>query len=131
MVLPIGTFNALHQSRYQAAVTRMSVEEDTSMYDGILVALGMLTDFLRDNPGYKPMVFVLTDGNTNEGVFRSEADLVPVADALDIPIYTIAYGEQVNTDLLKLISSINEAASMNAQDEAIINKIGSLLNAEM
>jgi Ca-activated chloride channel family protein len=130
-ILSISPFNALQQSRYLAAVNEMGVEEDTSMFDGITVALAMLVDFVKNNPEYKPILFVLTDGNTNAGVFQRFDDIVSIVDALDIPVYTIAYGEKVNSKLLKDISSINEAASMDAKDEAIINKIGSLLNAEM
>jgi Ca-activated chloride channel family protein len=129
--LPIATFNTLQQSRYQAAVNQMAVEEDTAMFDGIVVSLQMLMEFTKNNPSYRPMLFVLTDGNTNTGVFQSIDDIGPIVSSLNIPIYTIAYGEKVNTTLLKNISAINEAASMDAKDEAIINKIGSLLNAEM
>jgi Ca-activated chloride channel family protein len=130
-VLPIAPFNALQQSRFQAAVTAMEAEEQTSMYDGIIASLGMLTDFTKAHPEYKPMLFVLTDGNTNAGEFRSLSNIAPLVAGLGVPIYTIAYGDEANSGLLKSIAALNEAASMDAKDEAVINKIGSLLNAEM
>jgi len=130
-LLPIGTFNALQQSRYLAAVANMEAEEDTAMFDGILVGLKMLVDFRKSNPNHKAILFVLTDGNTNAGVCQSFRDLASIIDALDIPVYTIAYGEDLNTGLLKALALINEAAYLDAKDEAIINKISSLLNAEM
>ena len=101
------------------------------MFDGILVALSMLADFTTDHPDYKPMLFVLTDGNTNAGRFENFSDVAPIIAGLGIPVYTIAYGDEANSRLLKSISAVNEAASMDATDEAIVNKIGSLLNAEM
>jgi Ca-activated chloride channel family protein len=130
-VLPIAEFNALQQSRYQAAITAMEAEDQTSMYDGILVSVAMLSDFMKSHPNYKPMLFVLTDGNTNAGEYQDLGDIAPIIAALGVPVYTIAYGEKVNSDLLKSIAALNEAASMDAKDEAIVNKIGSLLNAEM
>jgi hypothetical protein len=47
------------------------------------------------------------------------------------PVYTIGYGNDVDSGLLKDLSLINEAASMSAMDEDVVYKIGSLLNAEM
>ncbi|MBN2351290.1 MAG: VWA domain-containing protein [Spirochaetales bacterium] len=131
MVLPIARFNVLQQSRFLAAVNAMETEDQTSMFDGILVALSMLAGFTKDHPDYKPMLFVLTDGNTNAGTFENFSDVAPIVAGLGIPVYTIAYGDEANSRLLKSISAVNEAASMNATDEAIVNKIGSLLNAEM
>lgn len=130
-LLPIATFNALQQSRYLAAIASLEAEEDTAMFDGILVGLKMLVDYIKTNQDYKPMLFVLTDGNTNAGICQSFRDLASIIDALDIPVYTIAYGEDLNTNLLKALALINEAAYLDAKDEAIINKISSLLNAEM
>ena len=48
---------------------------------------------------------------------------------LKIPIYTIGYNTKL--DLLRHISAINEAASLNADEGDIAYKIGALLNAEM
>jgi len=131
LVLPIGRFDVLQQSRFLAAVDAMETEDQTSMFDGILVALSMLADFTKAHPDYRPLLFVLTDGNTNAGEFESFSDIAPVIAGLGVPVYTIAYGDEANSGLLKSISAVNEAASMDATDEAIVNKIGSLLNAEM
>lgn len=75
----------------------------------------------------KLMIFVLTDGKTNSGHCLN--DVEGVLRALKIPIYTIGY----NADLqeLQVVSSINEAASINADTEDIVYKLGSLFNAEI
>ena len=49
--------------------------------------------------------------------------------ALKIPIYTIGYNANIKT--LQTVSSINEAASINADTDDVIYKLGSLFNAEM
>ena len=46
-----------------------------------------------------------------------------------IPIYTIGYNAKL--DILRQISAVNEAASLNADEGDIAYKIGALLNAEM
>ena len=53
----------------------------------------------------------------------------PVISGLNIPIYTIGYEAKINE--LKRLSSLVEAASLNAGEEEIEYKIGSLLNAQM
>ncbi|RPJ07744.1 MAG: VWA domain-containing protein, partial [Spirochaetaceae bacterium] len=130
-ILPISDFNALQQSRFLAAVKQMSAGGDTAMFDGIITGLQMLQEFTSRNPDYRGVIFVLSDGDTNAGKFQSIEDIGSVADALNIPIYTIAYGENAKTGLLGQLASINEAATMSAKDEAIVSKIGALLNLEM
>lgn len=44
-------------------------------------------------------------------------------------MYTIGYNDDINA--LKIISSINEAATINADSDDFIYQIGSLFNAEM
>jgi len=55
--------------------------------------------------------------NDAEGMLRT----------LKIPIYTIGYN--ANIQELQTLSSINEAASINADSEDVIYKLGSLFNA--
>jgi Ca-activated chloride channel family protein len=128
-VLPISEFKTLQKSRFLQAIKNMEAEGNTAMFDGILVCLDMLLEFKKENPRAKLMLFVLTDGITNRG--RSYQDAAPVIAALGIPIYTIGYGEDVDSGLLKDLSLLNEAANMSAMDEDVVYKIGSLLNAEM
>ena len=79
------------------------------------------------NPSAKLMLFVLTDGDTNSG--HSLNDVEGMLRALKIPIYTIGYNANIKT--LQAVSSINEAASINADTDDVIYKLGSLFNAEM
>ena len=96
------------------------------MYDGILVALKMLVAAKAKQPECKPLLIVLTD-ETNAGL--SFDKVKPVLAGVKIPIYTIGYNAKL--DILRQISAINEAASLNADEGDIAYKIGALLNAEM
>jgi len=126
-VLPIKKFNLAHKASFHAAVEDMQTEGKTAMYDGIAVSLSLLVKEKQKNPDIKPMLFVLTDGETNEGLTFGR--IRPVISGLNIPIYTIGY--EANIDELKRLSSLVEAASLNAGQEEIEYKIGSLLNAQM
>jgi Ca-activated chloride channel family protein len=73
------------------------------------------------------MLFVLTDGESNQG--HEMKDVEDVMRALKIPIYTIGYN--ANIKVLQALSSINEAASINADSEDVVYKLAQLFNAQM
>lgn len=127
LVLPIRPFKLQHKGAFHAAVQEMRASGGTAMYDGIAAALTMLLEERARNPGARLMLFVLTDGETAQGM-RFD-DILPIIRALKIPIYTIGYDADIKT--LKKLSSIVEAASINANEGQIGYKIGSMLNAQM
>ncbi len=127
VLLPIKRFNLVHKATFQAAVQSIQAGGNTAMYDGVLVSLSMLLKAMESNPDAKPILFVLTDGKTNKGFdFGKTSELI---QGLAIPVYTIGYAAKI--DELKRLSSLVEAASINAGEGQIEYKIGSLLNAQM
>ncbi|HOV14808.1 MAG TPA: VWA domain-containing protein, partial [Spirochaetota bacterium] len=126
-LVPIKKFNLMQQASFIAGVEDMVAGGSTAMYDGIMVSLKMLIDEKEKNQNIKPMLFVLTDGETNSGL--SLAKTKGIIKGLKIPIYTIGYNADIDT--LKNLSSMNEAASINAQTDDVIYKIGALLNSQM
>ncbi|MGK5095049.1 VWA domain-containing protein [Deltaproteobacteria bacterium TL4] len=127
VVLPIATFNLNQKATFRAAVEDMQAGGGTAMYDGLVVSLSLLVEEKRKNPNIKLRLFVLTDGETDLGL--SFEQIRNVVEGLKIPIYTIGY--EANLEVLKKLSSIVEAASLNADEGEIEYKIGSLLNAQM
>jgi Ca-activated chloride channel homolog len=125
--LPLAKFDLNQRSLFAGAVEDLEAGGGTAMYDGIIVATKLLMDEKAKSPDSKVMMFVLTDGETNRG--HSLNDVKAMLDALEIPIYTIGYN--ANIDVLKTISSINEAASINADSDDVVYKIMSLFNSEM
>lgn len=125
--LPIGKFDINQRSLFTGAVKDMQAGGGTSTFDGIIVAAKMLMDEKAKNPDEKLMLFVLSDGETNSG--HSLKDIESMLKALKIPVYTIGYN--ANIKALQTISSINEAASINADSEDVVYKLGSLFNSQM
>ena len=97
------------------------------MFDAIVVAEKMLMEEQKKNPNTKLMLFVLTDGETNRGY--SFNNIEKVTRGIKVPIYTIGYNADI--DILKKVSNINEAATMNAENDNIIYKLESLFNSQM
>ncbi|MBN1412614.1 MAG: VWA domain-containing protein [Spirochaetales bacterium] len=126
-LLEVRKFDDLHRSVFVSAVKKMSAGGSTAMYDGIAVSLKMLNEAKTREPSGKPMLFLLTDGDSNRGM--SLGDIENVIAGLEIPIYTIGYN--ANIEVLNVLSNINEAATIVADDENIGYKLGAMLNAEM
>jgi Ca-activated chloride channel family protein len=127
IALPISKFDLNHRSYFTGAIMDMQAGGSTAMYDAIIVATKMLMDAQAQNPNTKLMLFVLTDGETNKG--HNLKDVEAMLSNLKIPIYTIGYN--ANISILQRISSINEAASINADTDDVIYKLESLFNAQM
>ncbi|OAB44763.1 vWA domain-containing protein [Paenibacillus glacialis] len=125
--LPIGRYDTNQQSMFVGAVNSLQATGGTATFDGIVVALKLLQDELVRNPNSKPIIFVLSDGETNEGY--SLKDIKGLIETYKIPIYTIGYN--ANIKALQSISSINEAASINADTDDVVYKIGNLFNVQM
>ncbi len=125
--LPIAKFDLNQRSLFTGAVEDMNAGGGTAMFDGIIVATKMLMEEKAKNPNAKLMLFVLTDGKTNSG--HSLNDVEDVLKTLKIPIYTVGYNADIKE--LQIVSSINEAASINADTDDVVYKLGSLFNAEI
>jgi Ca-activated chloride channel family protein len=125
--LPIGKFDISQRSFFAGAVTDMQANGGTAMYDSIIVASKMLMEQRALHPDAALMLFVLTDGDSNQG--HEMKDVEDVMRALKIPIYTIGYN--ANIKVLQALSSINEAAGINADSEDVVYKLAQLFNAQM
>ncbi len=126
VALPIGKFDLNQRSLFTGAVKNMSAGGGTAMFDAIVVAEKMLQDAKASNPNAKLMLFVLTDGESNQG--STLKDTRRMIEGLQVPVYTIGYN--ANIDALAAVSKINEAASINADTDDVVYKIQNLFNAE-
>jgi Ca-activated chloride channel family protein len=127
VVLPIREFDLNQQAEFVAAVEDMDAFGGTAMYDAIVVGLNMLVDASNADSTIKPILFVLTDGETNQGL--SFDSISRVIEGVRIPVYTIGY--EANVEELKRLSSLVEAASLDAGEADVEYQIGLILNAEL
>jgi len=127
IALPIAKFDLSQKAYFTNAVKSMRAGGGTAMFDAVIVGQKMLMDAKSKNPNTKLMLFVLTDGETNRG-YEFE-DIENITRGLKIPVYTIGYNEDI--EVLKNLSDINEAVTMNAESDNVIYKLESLFNAQM
>ena len=126
--VPVAPFDLNQQAYFKGAVEAMRAGGGTATYDGIIVATDMIQKAVADHPDAKPMVFVLSDGESGEYVVRFN-EMKEVLAGLRIPVYTIGYN--ANIEALKMISGINEAASIDASTDDVTYQLKNLFNANM
>ncbi|HWQ71781.1 MAG TPA: VWA domain-containing protein [Desulfitobacteriaceae bacterium] len=125
--LPIGKFDINQRSLFTGAIKELQASGGTATFDAIVVATKMLLDEKAQNPDAKLMLFVLSDGEQNRG--HALKDIEGMLKVLKIPVYTIGYN--ANIKALESLSSINEAASINADSDDVVYQLMNLFNAEM
>jgi Ca-activated chloride channel family protein len=74
------------------------------------------------------MLFLLTDGIQNQGYELSR--ITGIVGGLGIPVYCIAYNYNDNGEL-ETLSGINEAATIKAGSDDIVNQLRNLFNVQL
>ena len=129
--LPLEKFDATQRAYFSGAVKSLTAAGGTATYNAVLVGLKMIEDKLAEVPDAKPMLFVLSDGKCNRGVNLKRT--ARIVGGLDVPVYSIGYnlnGGDAESELSDL-SSVNEAALINADSEDIVNQLRNLFNVQL
>ena len=124
---PIAEFDLTQQSKFKGAVESMWADGITATCDGLLVGLDMVLKDIADDPNVEGIVFLLSDGELNQGYNLSQ--IKDYVSTVGIPIYTIGY--HTEQDLLKKISEINEAACIDATSDDVVYKLKNLFNSNL
>jgi Ca-activated chloride channel family protein len=125
--LPIDAFTGKQRAYFNGAVKNLSAAGGTATYDAVLVAAKMLLDKKSELPNAKLMMFVLSDGEQNEGFSLNK--ISPVIGGLNIPVHTIGYN--ANLEELSELSSINEGLNINADDTNVVYNLKNVFNANL
>ncbi len=125
--VPIRPYGLLQKAAFQTAARRLEAGGDTAMYNGVVVALQMLVDYHKQHPDARPMLFVLTDGETNRGLVFDQVQAIVAG--LGIPVYTVGFDADIGE--LARLSGLVESATLNASEADLRYKLGALLNAQM
>lgn len=127
--LEIDKFDLNQRAFFSGAVENLSATGGTATYDAILVGLDMILKKKEEVPNAKTMLFLLSDGKQNRGNSLNSA--TNILEHLEVPVYTIGYGDEAEKDVLSKISSINEAASIVADSDDVVYKLKSLFNSSL
>jgi Ca-activated chloride channel family protein len=126
--LNLVPMNIINRGKFITAVRNLTGGGGTAMYDGITMAISELLEQKKKDPNGKFYLFVLTDGETNEGYTYS--NLIDVMVGSDIKIYPIAYGDVSNEELNKL-AHIGETGLITGKPENIVQKLMALFDLSL
>lgn len=126
--LPIAQFDDKQRAYFSGEVKGLSAGGSTATYDAVLVGVDMLEKAMAEIPDAKPMLFVLTDGEQNEGFELSR--IKGIVSGFGIPVYSIAYNYKDNGEL-ETLSGLNEAATIKAGSDDIVNQLRNLFNVQL
>lgn len=124
--VPIASMDGTQKAYFTSAIKGLTPAGGTATYNGLLVAVKMVLDEMKNNPDARPVIFVLSDGKTNQGYdFNRAAQII---ESLGITVNTIGYNADL--DELAKLSKINESVSINADSDSVTYKLKELFNAE-
>ncbi len=126
--LPVAQFDATQRAYFAGEVKSLNAGGSTATYDALLVGMNMLKEAEKNIPDAKLMLFLLTDGEQNNGYKYDRVD--DVVGGLGIPVYTIAYNYSDISELEDL-SNINEAAQIKADSSDVSNVLRNLFNVNL
>ncbi|MDR1800598.1 MAG: VWA domain-containing protein [Lachnospiraceae bacterium] len=130
--LPIAAFDDMQRAYFSGAVKALQAGGGTATYDAVLVGLNMLIEKQKEIPNAKLILFVLSDGDQNEGYTLDR--VTGIVGGLQIPVYTIGYNVESDSrgeQELKTLSDINEATLIKSGSEDIVNNLRNLFNVQM
>lgn len=116
----LDIFNQENKELFINQVNNITTESGSCTYDALVYALNTIT--LKENS----IIILLDDGPITTGYTYD--DLKDIIVNLDIPIYTISYNNNPQTDILKEISENTNGISTKADKNNILEKIQKILN---
>ncbi len=125
--LPISEFDESQQSFYVGAIQALKAGGGTATNDALLIALQILELEKTKTPDIKPIIFLLSDGQTNSG-YSPLSRVSNLISTFDTPVYTIGYDADVKE--MEAIAKLNNGIYLNASSEEIGYVLKSLFNAE-
>ncbi len=125
--LPIGEFNQEQQEYFVGAVDNLDAGGGTATNDALLIAIRLINEEMANNPEIKPIIILLSDGQTGSGY--SLSSMKALIDFYDVPIYTIGYEADVKE--LERIAGINNGTFIDASSDDISYILKTLFDAEM
>lgn len=125
--LPIGVFSKEQQEYFVGAVDRLDARGGTATNDALLIATKLINEEKTTNPEIKPIIILLSDGQTYNGYSLSSME--ELLDFYDIPMYTIGY--EANVRELESIAAINNGTFIDASSDDISYILKTLFDAEM
>lgn len=127
-VTGIKPFDDRQRAYFSGEARNLQATGNTATYDAVLVGLDMINKAQQQDPEAVPLIILLTDGDSNTGYTLSR--ITPIVEGMRVPVYCIAYNYGSGGSLDKL-SGINEASTVKADSDDVVNQLRNLFNTQL
>lgn len=127
--LDIKKFDERQRAYFSGEVKNMRATGGTNTFDAVLKGLDLINKAQEEMPDAVPLLILLTDGDRGGGLTLSR--ITPVVEGMRVPVYCIAYNYVDDSGDLETLSGINEASTINADSDDIVNQLRNLFNTQL
>lgn len=127
-VTDVKPFDDRQRAYFSGEMKNLQAAGGTATYDAVLAALDMINGAQSVVPDAVPLIILLTDGEANSGYTLQR--ITDVVEGMRVPVYCIAYNYSSGGDL-ETLSAINEASTVKAGSDDVVNQLRNLFNTQL
>lgn len=124
----VKPFDDKQRAYFSGETKNLQATGGTATYDAVLTALDMINQAQQVVPDAVPLVILLTDGDANSGYTLQRVSTI--VEGMRVPVYCIAYNYDSGGSLESL-SGINEASTVKAESDDVVNQLRNLFNTQL
>ena len=124
----VKPFDDRQRAYFAGEMRGLNATGGTATYDAVLAGLDMINKAQSIVPDAVPLIILLTDGDANSGYTLDR--ISTIVEGMRVPVYCIAYNYSDNGSLEKL-SGINEASTVKAGSDDVVNQLRNLFNTQL
>lgn len=123
----VKPFDDRQRAYFSGEMKNLQATGGTATYNAVLTGLDMINRAQIVIPDAVPLIILLTDGDSNVGYTLSR--ITPIVEGMRVPVYCIAYNYSGGS--LEKLSGINEASTVKAESDDIVNQLRNLFNTQL
>ena len=127
-VTDVKPFDDRQRAYFSGEVKNLQASGNTATYDAVLMGLDMINKAQQVDPEAVPLIILLTDGDSNTGYTLSR--ITDIVEGMRVPVYCIAYNYNSGGSL-DTLSGINEASTVKAGSDDVVNQLRNLFNTQL
>lgn len=121
-------FDDRQRAYFSGEMRALQASGNTATYDAVLAGLDMINKAQSVVPDAVPLIILLTDGDSNTGYTLSR--IASIVEGMRVPVYCVAYNYD-NGGSLESLSGINEASTVKAGSDDVVNQLRNLFNTQL
>ena len=123
----VKPFDDRQRAYFSGEMKALQASGNTATYDAICAGLDMINKAQSLVPDAVPLIILLTDGACNSGYSLSRVSTI--VEGMRVPVYCIAYNYDGGE--LESLSGINEASTVKADTDDVVNQLRNLFNTQL